>query len=407
MALRAGRGQARAHAAGAGGRGARRAGGAARGRRRHRARAGARAHDDAYFELFGGKRFETKITGARAAQAPRRVPDPRPAGRADRHGGARHRRHRVRPGPAAARHAARAGAAPAEPRARGSWSWTTPKCVACPGSRRSCATAASSRSSAAKAGQAVAALEQLRRRARAGRRSRGCPSRRSLFAEMRAAEPKSFRSRTAPRSRRRCLPIETPPGAARTLRASYTRPYQHARLDRAVGGARARGRRPAHGLDPHAGRVGAARRARAGAGHRRRARAPDPRRGPGCYGHNGADDVALDAALLARALPGRPVHVQWTRADEHAWEPYGPAMVVDLQASLDANGRVIDWNHDVRASRTCRARSRYGPRTSGLIAAWHRAEPMARPDAAAGADAPRRDPPQRRSARTRSRAGAW
>ncbi len=46
--------------------------------------------------------------------------------------------------------------------------------------------------------------------------------------------------------------------------------------------------------------------------------------GAGCYGHNGADDVALDAALLARATNGRPVRVQWMRADEFMWEPYGP-----------------------------------------------------------------------------------
>ena len=47
--------------------------------------------------------------------------------------------------------------------------------------------------------------------------------------------------------------------------------------------------------------------------------------GSGCYGHNGADDAAADAALLARAMPGRPVRVQWMREDEHAWEPFGPA----------------------------------------------------------------------------------
>ena len=50
--------------------------------------------------------------------------------------------------------------------------------------------------------------------------------------------------------------------------------------------------------------------------------------GSGCYGHNAADDVALDAALLARAAPGRPVRVQWMRDDEFMWEPYGPAMVM-------------------------------------------------------------------------------
>src|SRR5262249_55779173 len=52
--------------------------------------------------------------------------------------------------------------------------------------------------------------------------------------------------------------------------------------------------------------------------------------GAGCYGHNGADDVALDAALLARAVRGRPVRVQWMREDEFAWEPYGPAMLVKI-----------------------------------------------------------------------------
>src|SRR6185369_1568296 len=62
------------------------------------------------------------------------------------------------------------------------------------------------------------------------------------------------------------------------------------------------------------------------------------REGAGCYGHNGADDVALDAALLARALPGRPVKVQWMRADEFAWEPFGSAMVMQLSAGLAADG---------------------------------------------------------------------
>src|SRR6185437_7184133 len=52
------------------------------------------------------------------------------------------------------------------------------------------------------------------------------------------------------------------------------------------------------------------------------------REGAGCYGHNGADDVALDAAIIARLAKGRAVRLQWTREDEFAWEPYGPAMVV-------------------------------------------------------------------------------
>ena len=72
--------------------------------------------------------------------------------------------------------------------------------------------------------------------------------------------------------------------------------------------------------------------------------------GSGCYGHNGADDVAADAALLARALPGRPVRVQWMREDEHAWEPYGPPMIVEARASLDASGAVVDWQYEVSSN---------------------------------------------------------
>ena len=68
--------------------------------------------------------------------------------------------------------------------------------------------------------------------------------------------------------------------------------------------------------------------------------------GAGCYGHNGADDVAFDAALVALAIPGRTVLVKWTREQEHAWEPYGSAMSMELCGSLDVNGRVLDWSHE-------------------------------------------------------------
>ena len=53
---------------------------------------------------------------------------------------------------------------------------------------------------------------------------------------------------------------------------------------------------------------------------------------------------ALDAALLARALPGRPVRLQWMRDDEFAWEPYGPAMAMQARGALDTAGRIVDWN---------------------------------------------------------------
>ncbi|MGZ5907013.1 MAG: molybdopterin cofactor-binding domain-containing protein, partial [Reyranella sp.] len=68
--------------------------------------------------------------------------------------------------------------------------------------------------------------------------------------------------------------------------------------------------------------------------------------GSGCYGHNGADDVAADAALAARAVPGRPVRLQWMREQEHGWEPLGSAMVVELEATL-ADGHIAGWRHDV------------------------------------------------------------
>jgi len=68
--------------------------------------------------------------------------------------------------------------------------------------------------------------------------------------------------------------------------------------------------------------------------------------GAGCYGHNGADDASADAAVLSQAV-GRPVRVQWMRADEFAWEPKGPAMVMDLRAGLDADGNVLAWDYTV------------------------------------------------------------
>jgi nicotinate dehydrogenase subunit B len=74
------------------------------------------------------------------------------------------------------------------------------------------------------------------------------------------------------------------------------------------------------------------------------------REGAGCYGHNGADDAAADAALIARALPGRPVRVQWMREQEHTGEPYGPAMLTKARASLDASGAIVDWRYEVRSN---------------------------------------------------------
>jgi nicotinate dehydrogenase subunit B len=69
--------------------------------------------------------------------------------------------------------------------------------------------------------------------------------------------------------------------------------------------------------------------------------------GAGVYGQNGADDVAMDAVLLARAVGGRAVRVQWTREDEMCWSPLGSAMLARLTAGLDAGGRIVTWRQDV------------------------------------------------------------
>ncbi|MGO4122925.1 molybdopterin cofactor-binding domain-containing protein [Inquilinus sp. YAF38] len=97
--------------------------------------------------------------------------------------------------------------------------------------------------------------------------------------------------------------------------------------------------------------------------------------GSGCYGHNGADDAAADAALLAVALPGRPVRVQWMREQEHAWEPYGPAMVAQARATLDESGRIADWDYGVWSNTHS---MRPGPAGS-LLAARHLARPFPLP----------------------------
>ena len=69
--------------------------------------------------------------------------------------------------------------------------------------------------------------------------------------------------------------------------------------------------------------------------------------GAGCYGHNAADDVALDAVLLAKAAGGRPVRVQWSRADEMTHGPFGAAMAIEIEADLDAQNEIVGWRHSI------------------------------------------------------------
>lgn len=109
--------------------------------------------------------------------------------------------------------------------------------------------------------------------------------------------------------------------------------------------------------------------------------------GAGCYGHNGADDAALDAALVAMALPGKSVLLKWTRADEHQWEPYAPPMRIAVRAKLDG-ARIVAWDQEIvslpHAGRPIPVRGR-----SNYIAAGHLEQPLPRltPRPARGAHA--------------------
>jgi nicotinate dehydrogenase subunit B len=80
-----------------------------------------------------------------------------------------------------------------------------------------------------------------------------------------------------------------------------------------------------------------------------------------------------DAALIARAVPGRPVRVQWMREQEHTNEPYGPAMVAEVSGALDAEGRIVDWDYGVWSNTHNRR-----PNVGGLLMPECRAaEPVA------------------------------
>ncbi len=155
-----------------------------------------------------------------------------------------------------------------------------------------------------------------------------------------------------------------PPGATVSLEARYARPYQ---MHGSIGPSAALALAGEDGLEvwTHSQGIYPLRTAIA------EALDLDPDairvrhvRGAGCYGHNGADDAALDAVLVARAMPGVPVLLKWSREDEHGWEPYGPAMVVELAGSVDADGRVVAWSHE-SFSDTHRGRPRPGANRAG------------------------------------------
>ncbi|MBV8753962.1 MAG: xanthine dehydrogenase family protein molybdopterin-binding subunit [Hyphomicrobiales bacterium] len=164
--------------------------------------------------------------------------------------------------------------------------------------------------------------------------------------------------------------------AAKKLEATYTRPYQ---MHGSIGPSCAVARRDGDQITvwTHTQGVFPDRDAIAGM-----LRVPKENvrcihvEGSGCYGHNGADDAAGDAAVIAQALPGMPVRVQWMREQEHAWEPYGPAMVTKVSAALDQAGTIVDWNYEVWSN--THSMRPGGP--GALLAAQSLAQPFAPPE---------------------------
>ena len=170
----------------------------------------------------------------------------------------------------------------------------------------------------------------------------------------------------------------------RQLRAAYTKPYiAHASIGPSCALARWKGERlevwtHSQGVYPLRGTMARA----------LGMKPPSIRcvhmEGAGCYGHNGADDVALDAALIARATNGRPVRVQWMRAEEFMWEPYGAAMTMQAKGAV-ADGRIVDWNYDVWSqSHNMRPGD---PDGINLLSSWYLADPKP-PGPARQANAP-------------------
>jgi nicotinate dehydrogenase subunit B len=90
--------------------------------------------------------------------------------------------------------------------------------------------------------------------------------------------------------------------------------------------------------------------------------------GSGCFGMNGHEDAAADAAILSREI-GRPVRVQWSRADEHGWDPKGPPQLLDITGTIDSDGRILEWRTDMWIPQTTKGLLNIpllGPQAAGL-----------------------------------------
>jgi nicotinate dehydrogenase subunit B len=164
---------------------------------------------------------------------------------------------------------------------------------------------------------------------------------------------------------------------ARTIKASYQRPYQ---MHASIGTSAAMATLQNDGvlvIQTHSQSVFETRTAIA------KMLGMDPAKvrcqhmqGAGCYGHNMADDAAADAALLAVTVPGKTVRLQYTREQEHRREPYGSAMVIEPQATLDAQGNVLDWDMQIWSTPHG---TRPGGEPGNLLSARYLEKPFAMP----------------------------
>ena len=215
--------------------------------------------------------------------------------------------------------------------------------------------------------QAIRAREALAKSARWGETMSLPPTGEALYRELMSAPAPGeiVVEKTSPAA----------PAPAKTLEALYTRPFQcHGSIGPSCAVAQWEGQKltvwtHSQGVFP----------LRADLAKVFGVKPPDIRcihvEGSGCYGHNGADDVALDAALLARATGGRPVKLQWMREDEFMWEPYGSAMVMKLSGGIDAGGNIVAWSHELWSHpHSTRPGSSAGV---NLLAARHLAQPFA------------------------------
>ncbi|TXE10235.1 xanthine dehydrogenase family protein molybdopterin-binding subunit [Algoriphagus aquimarinus] len=166
------------------------------------------------------------------------------------------------------------------------------------------------------------------------------PKQETLFAHLKSIAEK-------PQSIRNEGDITTTPNGTDTFKASYTKPYlKHGSIGPACGIAMYDGEilhiwSHSQGIYPMRRAIAAMLKMEQEKLHV--IAVP----GAGCFGHSTADDAATDAAILALSYPGKHIRVQWSRHDEHTWDPYGTAMIMELEASLDANGKIKTWKTDV------------------------------------------------------------